>query len=634
MKKRIISAFAALLMLFSVLALAVSADDGQLKLSKPGRITAGSTFTLTMKLAGIDQSIVRQGIIGLSFNVKFDSKIINVVDGSLGGKGFDAWDKGEGHPVDPGTKSPVADEYGVILADAEDKAPIYSLDDLVVTLDFTVSASAAGQDVVIEAQDVSIAYGADIESIDLTGVPVDFTVAKKSDVSTTVDGITYLVDDDTASVVSVANKSISDLVIPASISYNGKTLKVTSVEGGAFADLSAVKTAYIPCTVTAVPSDAFDGNAAVTLKGCKNSAAYKFAMEQGFEWAEDTTGYTEKVIRESTCTTQGASQLACPNCGAKTGSEKTLPLADHKYGEWVVTKEATNDEDGSRERVCSVCGAKDTEVIHRLDCKHENKKDVIVKEATCAEVGSKNVVCADCGKVLEENIEVPKTAHTFGEWVVTKEATVKDKGTREHTCTVCGTKETEEIDKLGCKHVNTTNGHKDPTCTADGYDSTTCKDCGKLISYTKIPARHTAGPEETKDATCTADGYVIQKCTACGEILKNEVTPKLGHEFGEWQVIVPATTTSEGVQSHTCSRCGQVENEMIEKLTPTEESKEESVPAIESSDAEDSKSSAPSQAEEQSGSGNKTIFFIIGAVVILLTVGYIVIMAINKKKNY
>ena len=51
MKKRIISAFAALLMLFSVLALAVSADDGQLKLSKPGRITAGSTFTLKMKLA-------------------------------------------------------------------------------------------------------------------------------------------------------------------------------------------------------------------------------------------------------------------------------------------------------------------------------------------------------------------------------------------------------------------------------------------------------------------------------------------------------------------------------------------------------------------------------------------------------
>ena len=625
MKKRIISVFAAIFMLFSVLALTVSADGGQLKLSVPGRITAGSTFTLTMKLAGIDTSIVEQGLVSVSFDLEYDHSLIETSDDTLGGTGFDGWEAS-------GNVSSGACTF--MICDFEGKKPLKKADDLVVTLDFAVSASAAGQDVVIEAKEISVVYGEALETLDLTGVPVDFTVAKKSDVSATVDGITYLVDDETASAASVANKSISDLVIPASISCNGKTLKVTSVESGAFADLSAVKTAYIPCTVTFIPSDAFDGNAAVTLKGCKNSEAYKFAIKQGFEWAEDTAGYTEKVIRESTCTTQGASQLACPDCGERTGSETALPLADHTYGEWTVTREATNDEDGSRERVCSVCGAKDTEVIHRLDCKHENKKDVITKEATCTEVGSKNVVCADCGKVLEENIEVPKIAHTFGEWVVTKEATVKDKGTREHTCTVCSTKETEEIDKLTCKHANTTNSHKDPTCTADGYDSTTCKDCGKLISYTKIAAKHTAGPEETKDATCTVDGYVIQKCTVCGEILKNEITPKLGHEFGEWNVIVPATSTSEGVRSHTCSLCGQVENEMIEMLAPAEESKEESVPAIESSDADDSRASASSQAEEPSGSGNKTIFFIIGAVVILLTVGYIVIMAINRKKNY
>ena len=281
MKKRIISAFAALLMLFSVLALAVSADNGQLKLSKPGRITAGSTFTLTMKLAGIDTAVAEQGIVSVSFDLAYDHSLIETSTDTLGGTGFDGWEA-------TGNVSSSACTF--MVCDFEGKNPLKKADDLTLTLVFTVPASAAGQDVVIEAQNVSIVYGDDLESIDLTGVPVDFTVAKKSDVSTTVDGITYLVDDDTASVASVANKSISDLVIPASISYNGKTLKVTSVEGGAFADLSAVKTAYIPCTVTAVPSDAFDGNAAVTLKGCKNSAAYKFAMEQGFEWAEDTTG--------------------------------------------------------------------------------------------------------------------------------------------------------------------------------------------------------------------------------------------------------------------------------------------------------------------------------------------------------
>ena len=73
MKKRIISAFAALLMLFSVLALAVSADNGQFKLSKPGRITAGSTFTLTMKLAGIDTAVAEQGIVSVSFDLAASS---------------------------------------------------------------------------------------------------------------------------------------------------------------------------------------------------------------------------------------------------------------------------------------------------------------------------------------------------------------------------------------------------------------------------------------------------------------------------------------------------------------------------------------------------------------------------------
>ena len=600
MKKRIISAFAALLMLFSVLALAVSADNGQLKLSKPGRITAGSTFTLTMKLAGIDTAVAEQGIVSVSFDLAYDHSLIETSTDTLGGTGFDGWEA-------TGNVSSSACTF--MVCDFEGKNPLKKADDLTLTLVFTVPASAAGQDVVIEAQNVSIVYGDDLESIDLTGVPVDFTVAKKSDVSTTVDGITYLVDDDTASVASVANKSISDLVIPASISYNGKTLKVTSVEGGAFADLSAVKTAYIPCTVTAVPSDAFDGNAAVTLKGCKNSAAYKFAMEQGFEWAEDTTGYTEKIIRESTCTIQGASQLACPNCGAKTGSEKTLPLADHKYGEWVVTKEATNDEDGSRERVCSVCGAKDTEVIHRLDCKHENKKDVIVKEATCAEVGSKNVVCADCGKVLEENIEVPKTAHTFGEWVVTKEATVKDKGTREHTCTVCGTKETEEIDKLGCKHVNTTNGHKDPTCTADGSAFYSCSTCGgtkteKLpatghqygepawtwIGYESASATFTcandASHEETvaaavtsavtKEPTCTEDGLRTYTASVTfGEKnytdTKTEGIKATGeHVWDNGVVTTEPTCTAKGVKTYTCAVCHATKTEEIPAKGHTE----------------------------------------------------------------
>ena len=47
----------------------------------------------------------------------------------------------------------------------------------------------------------------------------------------------------------------------------------------------------------------------------------------------------------------------CTVCGEKTD------VAEHTFGEWVITKEATATSDGSRERTCSVCGATVTEVI-------------------------------------------------------------------------------------------------------------------------------------------------------------------------------------------------------------------------------------------------------------------------------
>lgn len=634
MKKRIISALAALMLIFSifsVFATTASADGtyGQLKLMNVGRVTAGSTFTLTIKFSNIDKDLADLGIATIQFNLEYDHALIETSDKSFKCSAIDGWEINGNVDATQGICT-------FFVADIEGKKPYNTTDDLVMTLDFTASSDAAGKDVIIEVKDIVIG-DVDFETdYTILGDTVDFTVSKKSSVSANIGGNTYFVDTDdkSASLSAVTDKSVTNLAIPSSVTYNGTTLKVVSVESGAFADLKSLKSVYIPCTVKSVNAGMFDESASVTIRGCRDSAAYNFAMSEGFEWESVTSNYKETVIKESTCLEHGYSQLACPDCGAVSGSQKELPLGAHKYGDWVVIKEATDEESGSRERTCSVCGTKDTEVIPKTNCPHENKKDVIVKEPTCTAVGSKNIVCADCGKVLEENIEVAKAAHSFGEWVVIKEATVKDKGSREHTCTVCGTKETEEIPSLACKHTNTTNGHRDATCTKDGYDSTTCKDCGTLLSYTKIPAKHTEGPTESKEATCTEDGYVIQKCTVCGEVLKNEIKPATGHEYGDWVVLAPATVDNVGVRTHTCSKCGNSENEVIPKLDPPADvSKDESVPELESS-APAVDSSATASENEPSGSGNNTVFFIIGAVVILLTVGYIVIMAINKKKNY
>ena len=119
----------------------------------------------------------------------------------------------------------------------------------------------------------------------------------------------------------------------------------------------------------------------------------------------------------------------------------------------------------------------------------------------------------------------------------------------------------------------------DATCTSDGHIAYwTCKDCGKIfrdaegkkeitLAQTVIGKlghayENVAGSAIA--ATCTTDGKEAdQKCSRCGDLIEGAVIGKLGHDWGEWTVSVPATTTSEGEQIRTCNRCGEEEKGII-----------------------------------------------------------------------
>ena len=88
---------------------------------------------------------------------------------------------------------------------------------------------------------------------------------------------------------------------------------------------------------------------------------------------------------------------------------------------------------------------------------------------------------------------------------------------------------------------------------------------------TEIIAEHEHIPQITspeKAATCTAAGNTPEvKCSVCGEILKAQTTKlALGHSPWTWTVTKPATTTSEGIETRTCSRCQAKETRAIPKL--------------------------------------------------------------------
>ncbi len=84
-------------------------------------------------------------------------------------------------------------------------------------------------------------------------------------------------------------------------------------------------------------------------------------------------------------------------------------------------------------------------------------------------------------------------------------------------------------------------------------------------------AKHTHNySEEVKNSyvapTCTRAGTKVVRCS-CGDSHSEEI-PMIAHKYGNWEVKIPATENSEGVQVKTCIGCGKQETKKIDRLKP------------------------------------------------------------------
>lgn len=99
-----------------------------------------------------------------------------------------------------------------------------------------------------------------------------------------------------------------------------------------------------------------------------------------------------------------------------------------------------------------------------------------------------------------------------------------------------------------------------PTCINTGLtEGIKCTTCGKiLVEQEVIPALghdYVDIPGTSIEATCTEPGKTAKmKCSRCGDVKDGEVTPALGHDWGEWTLTKAATCTEAGQESRTCSR--------------------------------------------------------------------------------
>ena len=238
----------------------------------------------------------------------------------------------------------------------------------------------------------------------------------------------------------------------------------------------------------------------------------------------------------------------------------------------------------STHATCSVCGSclvpscplykgcTTTDCNNRPDpnaCSHE--WEVIKYEIVpCSEEakewggGSGTFKCKKCLK--EEVRAVPASGHTYGE----RERLAN--GTWIQKCTMCGT--IQVCADQTCGHdfnkyfVLQRTASTD--CTVGGVWTYICThaNCGFTVTKTVSAGAHKFdGGVITTPATDTTAGVKTYTCSVCGKTKTETIPAKnpcaAGHKYGDWVITKVATCTTAGSKTRTCSVCHNTDTEGI-----------------------------------------------------------------------
>ena len=104
----------------------------------------------------------------------------------------------------------------------------------------------------------------------------------------------------------------------------------------------------------------------------------------------------------------------------------------------------------------------------------------------------------------------------------------------------------------------------DATCTAQGYTTYKCDNCGNTYNANYMNALgHNYIVTKVVDSTCTAEGYSVYVCTRCGDTFNDDVVVANGHAYASWYVVKDATCTETGIKRKDCVSCGSYETATI-----------------------------------------------------------------------
>ncbi len=263
----------------------------------------------------------------------------------------------------------------------------------------------------------------------------------------------------------------------------------------------------------------------------------------------------------ATCEKGGMEVEKCSVCGETKETQISDPLG-HDYGEWKVTKEPTCTKYGTKKRSCKRCNEYEIDVIDPTG--HQHTKIIDQKKATCEEKGySGDLYCEDCRLIIQLGHDIAATGHTWDDGEITKEPTQTATGIKTYTCKTCHKTRTETIPMLKGHHWDDGTVIKEPTCTESGEKIYHCTDEDCNESYTEIIKA--TGHQHTKlirkkEAACEEEGYSGDTyCEDCKQIIKaGKTISPTGHINTEIRNKRTATCESEGYTGDTyCITCNK-----------------------------------------------------------------------------
>lgn len=274
-----------------------------------------------------------------------------------------------------------------------------------------------------------------------------------------------------------------------------------------------------------------------------------------------TKGHQTIVTKKgypATCTTPGLTdEVSCVICEMKIEEQVTTAPLEHMFITWQEVKAPTLLEDGKLQSIC--LHDKNHVEIYVLPAlsKNNNIYQYNVLNPTCTKEGLETYQFSMGKQTFVYEVILDKLPHEYKSDVTLP--TCVDKGYTTYTCN-CGDTYIDNYVKE--------NGHSYdkevtlPTCIKEGYTTYTCH-CGDTYTADiteKIPHEYMT---EIIEPTCTKEGYTLHKCN-CGDSYQDTFTEKIPHDYKS-EIILP-TCEEDGYTLHKCNCGDYYQDNYVDKL--------------------------------------------------------------------